>query len=234
MAARKARPGARTSNRPLASGRGALAQLLALTVAELEAAGAHYALVGGVAVGLLAEPRVTRDLDFAISVPDDREAERLLLGLQRRGFVVQTLFENDQKRISTVRTLYRRGPRVFIDFLFHNARIEQELVAAASPFRIAGVDGVQVVGRTHLLAMKLLASRPKDLPDLQHLLEAASPTELKAVTPVLTLMTQRGAAKGRNLLAEWKSLVRRVRAVPPHERESGARLRHLFGPSPRK
>ena len=41
----------------------------------LNAEGRRWALVGGVAVGARAEPRTTRDVDIAVDVVDDTDAE---------------------------------------------------------------------------------------------------------------------------------------------------------------
>jgi hypothetical protein len=47
--------------------------------ALLEDLGVGWALVGGLAVGVHADPRFTRDVDLAIAVVNDREAEGLIL-----------------------------------------------------------------------------------------------------------------------------------------------------------
>jgi hypothetical protein len=44
----------------------------------LEALGFEWALVGGLAVSARAEPRFTRDVDLAVSVVADRQAEALI------------------------------------------------------------------------------------------------------------------------------------------------------------
>jgi hypothetical protein len=53
---------------------------------DLQAGGFGYALVGGFAVTLRAEPRTTRDLDVVLVVSGDREAERAALVLRMRGY----------------------------------------------------------------------------------------------------------------------------------------------------
>ena len=50
------------------------------------------------------EPRLTRDADLAVRVPDDRDAETLVLALQGRGWRVVTAIEQDAaRRLATVR-----------------------------------------------------------------------------------------------------------------------------------
>ena len=55
---------------------------------EVAATGARFAVVGGLAVSARAEPRMTRDADLAIAVHDDKEAERIVLAMQARGYAV--------------------------------------------------------------------------------------------------------------------------------------------------
>jgi hypothetical protein len=52
--------------------------------AELGEATVPCALVGGLAVSARAEPRTTRDVDLAVSVLGDEQAEQLIFHLQDR------------------------------------------------------------------------------------------------------------------------------------------------------
>jgi hypothetical protein len=49
-------------------------RVLAVAADALEHAGARWALIGGLAVSTRIEPRFTRDIDLAVSVPDDASA----------------------------------------------------------------------------------------------------------------------------------------------------------------
>jgi hypothetical protein len=44
------------------------------------------AAIGGLAVAARAEPRTTRDLDVAVAVSGDREAEGIVLAMRSRGY----------------------------------------------------------------------------------------------------------------------------------------------------
>ena len=52
----------------------------------LDQKGTGWALVGGIAVSVRAEPRFTRDVDLAVAVESDREAERLVGDLRGAGY----------------------------------------------------------------------------------------------------------------------------------------------------
>lgn len=62
----------------------------ALTVASEE--GCDAALVGGLAVSVRTEPRVTRDADIVVSVDPDVDAETLVGRFVRGGYHLGALF----------------------------------------------------------------------------------------------------------------------------------------------
>jgi hypothetical protein len=55
-------------------------------VADLRTLGLPWALVGGLAVSVRARPRTTEDLDVAIAVLGDREAERIAVSFRNLGY----------------------------------------------------------------------------------------------------------------------------------------------------
>ena len=66
--------------------------------------GAKFAVVGGLAVSARAEPRMTRDADLAIAVNSDQEAEQVIFAMQRLGYSVLVVVEQEATgRMSTVR-----------------------------------------------------------------------------------------------------------------------------------
>lgn len=52
---------------------------------DLEDQGTAGALVGGLAVSVRTEPRFTRDVDLAVAVGSDEEAERIVAACYGRG-----------------------------------------------------------------------------------------------------------------------------------------------------
>jgi hypothetical protein len=59
--------------------------VLRQAAADLNAIGARWAVIGGLAVAFRAEPRFTKDVDVAVAVADDSEAEDIVNRLQVRG-----------------------------------------------------------------------------------------------------------------------------------------------------
>lgn len=170
------------------------------------------AVVGGLAVSARTEPRFTRDLDLAIAVENDTEAESVVFGLQSSGFsVVATIEHATMHRLATVRLRqHPRGP--FVDLLFASCGVEPEIASAASPLQVLGVT-VPVATVGHLIAMKLVSRdpkrRPRDQQDLVELARVADVLEWKRAEAAVTLIQQRGFSRGRDLiagLAEVRSL----------------------------
>jgi len=69
--------------------------VLRQAAADLNAIGARWAVIGGLAVAFRAEPRFTKDVDVAVAVADDREAEDIVNRLQVRGYALASLVEQD-------------------------------------------------------------------------------------------------------------------------------------------
>ena len=60
--------------------------VLRRVAAELSRTGCPFALVGGLAVSARTEPRFTRDVDLAVAVASDTEAEALIHRLRTAGY----------------------------------------------------------------------------------------------------------------------------------------------------
>jgi hypothetical protein len=175
----------------------------------LEALGFEWALVGGLAVSARSEPRFTRDVDLAVSVLTDREAEALARELQRSGYLILTVLEQEVSgRLATIRLQPPGGEEhgVILDLLFSSSGIEPEIVQEASSLEVFPDLELPVAGVGDLLAVKVLARddkrRPQDAIDIRALLQVAAGTDLERAKSSLALITERGYHRKRDLLAE--------------------------------
>jgi predicted nucleotidyltransferase len=182
--------------------------------ADLNSAGASWAVIGGFAVGARAEPRFTRDVDFAVAVATDAEAEQLVHRLQVRGYAVATVLEHElSERLATVRLvrLSLGARQVFIDLLFASSGIEDQVVKQAGLVEVLPGFAVPVAAVGHLIALKLLARddarRPNDLADLNALLAVAAPEEIELARTAVTTITERGFNRDRDLQADLGALI---------------------------
>jgi hypothetical protein len=169
------------------------------------------------AVAARAEPRTTRDLDVAIAVAGDREAEKIVLALRGRGYreipTGAVMEQKDVGRLATVRLLVPEGEGedeeegLIADLLFASSGVEPEIVAAAEKMMLMQGVAVPVVRSGHLFALKVLAGRAKDLQDCQFLWRCMRPEDLQEARETLELIAERGFHRGKNLNAEFARIL---------------------------
>lgn len=185
---------------------------LAGITAALDGLGARYALVGGLAVSVRTEPRFTRDIDLAVAVDNDEEAQALARDLRATGFRATGQLEQETTgRLATVRLSEAALGAPVVDLLFASTGIEREIVNAAEELEVLPGTTVPVARVPHLLALKVLArddrARPQDAGDARALLDRARPDDLDEVRRLLGLIARRGFARGRDLAAELDRLL---------------------------
>ncbi|HEX3343598.1 MAG TPA: nucleotidyl transferase AbiEii/AbiGii toxin family protein [Polyangiaceae bacterium] len=192
----------------------ALEAALRRIAGELARANLGWALIGGLAVSARAEPRTTRDVDVAVSVADDSDAEGFVLALQSAGFRVLAALEQEAaRRLATVRVVPpgEDAGGVVVDLLFASSGIEPELVARAERMEILPGLTVPVARIGHLLALKVLARddrrRPQDLDDLRALLREAEEADVAEARTALTLIEARGFQRERRLREAFEQLL---------------------------
>ena len=181
-----------------------LAEALVAAAHDLDDLGATWALVGGLAVSTWCDPRLTRDIDIAVSVASDNDAERLVRDLQQRGYETRELIEQEATgRLATARLVRREPPAILIDLLFASSGIEGEIAGAALMTEAFPGVHVPVASRAHLMATKLLARddrhRPQDHDDLMALLRDAGEADLSETRRAVDLITERGFNRHRDL-----------------------------------
>jgi len=174
---------------------------------DLKAIGVRWALVGGLAVSARSTPRFTKDLDFAVAVGNDTEAEDVVHRLRGRNYQPVEVLEQDYvERLSGVR-LEGRGSDVVVDLLFASSGIENEVVASADPLEVLPRLTIPVATVAHLIALKVLAGRNQDLTDLSYLIPAATPTELDDAREAVKLIQTRGFNREQDVVADLEQLI---------------------------
>jgi predicted nucleotidyltransferase len=181
---------------------------------DLNAIGVRWALVGGLAVSARAVPRFTKDLDFAVAVENDGEAEDVVHRLRARGYEPLEVLEQDYvERLSGVR-LARKGSDVIVDLLFASSGIENEVVASADRLEVLPRLTVPVATTAHLIALKVLAGRSQDLTDLGYLVAEASSTDLDDAREATKLIQIRGFNREQDVTADLEQLIADAQRSP--------------------
>ncbi len=181
-------------------------EVLIRLASDLGELGHQWALVGGLAVSARAEPRTTRDVDVAVTTVNDGEAEKVVSGLCGRGYVLEALLERDDTgRLATARLLApaEEPGGIVVDLLFVSSGVEPEIVCSAETLDLLPGLATPVATLGHLLALKTLAGRTKDLADIEALLGEATPADINAA------IEERGCARNKNLQATLSELLAR-------------------------
>jgi Nucleotidyl transferase AbiEii toxin, Type IV TA system len=136
-------------------------------------------VIGGLAVALLGRPRMTRDIDALILLPEDRWPA-FLTAAGAFGFVPRLpdalAFAHDAR----VLLLRHQSTGVDVDVAFGNLPFEEEAVARATAVRVAGVT-VPLPTPEDLIIMKAVAHRERDLLDVEGLLAAHPDLDVRRV-----------------------------------------------------
>lgn len=186
---------------------------------DLHELGVRCALVGGLGVSVRAEPRFTRDVDLALGVESDHEAEQIVRSLIEKGYQFVAQIEHETtKRLAAVR-LSPAGladDGLVIDLLFASSGIERELVEEAESIEVLPELSIPVARLEHLLALKILArddrTRPQDRTDIGLLLRKASRDETAAARRSLQRITERGFHRSRDLMRALDDALREFAA----------------------
>ena len=150
-----------------------LAPLLAALgdlVAWLHAAHVPGVIIGGVAASLLGRPRVTRDVD-ALVLLEEAEWVRFLAAGEQFGFTPRRPDAIEFAREARVLLVQHVPSGIDVDVVFGALPFEEEAVAKAVWVNVAGVR-LPLPTPEDLIIMKAVAHRPRDLGDIEAVLDA--------------------------------------------------------------
>ena len=141
---------------------------LADAVQLLEARGIEFALIGGLAVSLRGQPRMTVDVDL-VMLADVERALDLVRDIGSTPF--EPLFPGVEEVVtrSFILPLRHRTTGIRVDVAIGMSGFERQAVRRAAPVSI-GTVRVPVVATEDLLVMKALAGRPQDEEDIRGLI----------------------------------------------------------------
>ncbi len=186
---------------------------------QLDAADLKYALVGGLAVSVRTTPRFTKDVDLAVLVATDDEAENFSHKLQDRGYKILAVLESKVNgHLSTVR--FASDDATFMEadvgLIFASSGIEPEIVQQAEITSVLGLD-VPVARLGHLLALKVLSEdvdRKQDGLDIESLLKVAGIEEIDEARRAMALITERGFNRQKDLETLFDTLLTSMKYDP--------------------
>jgi hypothetical protein len=179
----------------------------------LHSLGRDYALVGGLAVSIRAEVRFTRDVDVAVAVETDADAESLIYSLRDAGYEpVATVEHETNHRLATARLAGPAG--IVVALMFASCGIESEIVERAEPVALEDIGFIPVARPEELLAMKVLSmtdARLQDRLDAQNLATFNPDIDLDVVRDNLRRIAARGYQRGQDLDAKLTQALAELR-----------------------
>jgi len=143
-------------------------EIIAAVGRALEQRSVPYMIIGGQAVLLYGEPRLTRDIDITLGIDADRLDEVIALAREvslsilpgdTRTFVHQTM----------VLPCLHEETGIRVDFIFSFTPYETQAIERANRIQIQGV-GIWFASPEDVVIHKIFAGRPRDLEDVRSIL----------------------------------------------------------------
>lgn len=142
----------------------------------LDAEQVPYTAIGGVAVSLLAQPRATQDIDVVVWL-DEKRWESFFKAGQERGFQPRLSDSLEFAARSRVLLLRHQNSGLSIDLSFGALPFEYEMIERATTLEIGDVK-LKVPMPEDLIITKAVAQRPKDMADIEALLNVQQNLDL--------------------------------------------------------
>jgi len=164
-------------------------------------------VIGGVAASLLGRPRVTRDID-ALVLLDEHEWSAFLAQGAKFGFVPRLSDVLGFARQARVLLVRHEASGIDIDIAFGALPFEEEAVARTVWHDVGGVR-IPLPLPEDLLIMKAVAHRPRDMADIESILDAQPKLDLPRVRRRVREFS--AALDTPELLRDFNALVARWR-----------------------
>lgn len=142
--------------------------LLTKTAKALDEAGIPYVVIGGQAVLLHGEVRLTQDIDVTLGITPDRVGDLLAVASSAKLDVI-TKEPAEFVRTTYVLPCQDRNSKVRVDFIFSLTPFNQQAIDHAETVDVKG-HGVKFAKLEDLLGHKIIAGRSRDIDDAKRLI----------------------------------------------------------------
>jgi hypothetical protein len=166
--------------------------------------GVRWFLFGAQAAILHGVARLSADVDVTVDL-GDRPTRALAEALAAAGFELRVTDVDGFVEQTRVLPVVHRASRIPVDLVLAGPGLEEQFFAGAEHRRIGEVD-VPIASAEDLVAMKILAGRPRDLDDVAAIVTARRrDLDLNRVRGTLRLLEK--ALDRRDLAAELERLL---------------------------
>jgi len=175
--------------------------LLAKLARALESAGIPYMVIGGQAVLLHGEPRLTRDIDITLGI--DNLALEIVLQVAFSIGLLPTV-GNISKFVKKTNVLPLRDfpTQVRVDLIFSFTPYESDAIRRSLIVEVAGAR-VRFAAAEDLIIHKLVAGRPRDLEDVKGVIARGVDLDEKYLEQWLGSFRE---VVNRDLVTEYRAL----------------------------
>lgn len=142
--------------------------LLKRIAGELQSRAIPYMVIGGQAVLLYGEPRLTKDIDITLGVGTERVADVMAV-TQRLRFKILVEDAEAFVRDTMVLPVADQNSGIRVDFIFSFSPYEREAIGRGKMVRFGDTD-VCFASLEDLIVHKIIASRPRDMEDVRAIL----------------------------------------------------------------
>lgn len=155
-----------------------------------------YALIGGLSVSVWKAPRGTRDIDLLVSLDTKEHIDKFCKSLEMEGLAPKVLKGAADDPVSCLIKASHNG--IPVDMLVSTRKWEDEMISNAVAIDFHGVV-IPVISAEDLIVMKLKAGGPRDLLDVQELLETEGLDMTRVETFAKRLRVDKRLAKVKNM-----------------------------------
>lgn len=177
-----------------------LSEVLQRVARALDGARIPYMVIGGQAVLVHGEPRLTRDIDVTLGVSVDRLTD-VVAAAEAAG--LKPLVDPEPfARETMVLPCAEASTGVRVDLVFSESGFEREAIRRAIAVQV-GHATVRFVTAEDLIVHKLIAARPRDLEDVRSILARQPKLDRQHVERTLRALEE---AAEQPLLERWREL----------------------------
>lgn len=163
-----------------------VADLLADLARGFHALGVRWFLFGAQAAILHGAARLSADVDVTVDL-GARSSREVVDALSREGFELRLADALGFVEATRVIPLVHLASRMPLDLVLAGPGLEEQFFARATE-RVVGHARVPVVSAEDLVAMKILAGRPRDVEDVAQVIRARRDLDVEGVRRTLRLL----------------------------------------------
>jgi len=144
-----------------------LDKLLKKTITLLEKEGLDYFVIGGLAVGLLGEPRMTQDIDLIVFISKDK-IENFLKSALVSGFKCNKTSVLDNVRNKGAFKLVWQN--LWVDIIIASTEFEKSALKRTIKTKLLGKN-IKIPSPEDFIILKIIPGRDKDILDVKSVIE---------------------------------------------------------------